>query len=293
MNHVLLSFIEEQDPPLIFKVVLAILIAATLFLFLFVLTRGIFNFLEMAYVEFFKKKLFFNHVYVKRKKLPEDYRLILRQEFSFYNRLTDLEKKNFEHRLNHYLKSWEFIGKEIVVTNTMKILISATAAKLTFGLRDYKIRSIDKIIIYPDEYYSTINKVMHKGEFNMAYNALIFSWEDFKIGYDVHNDNLNLGVHECIHAMHFTFLKSRRHSTSAAVFLESFQELTVLIDENISLKQKLINSDYIRDYAFENQFEFISVLVENFIETPVEFRSHFPKIYSKVKQMLNFNFAGY
>ena len=48
-----------------------------------------------------------------------------------------------------------------------------------------------------------------------------------------------------------------------------------------------------RAYAFENQFEFISVLIENFIETPLEFRTKFPKIYSKVKQMLNFNFAGY
>ncbi|MDG1715793.1 zinc-dependent peptidase [Lacinutrix sp.] len=299
MNTTLLSTVSlliEKEPALVFKIVLLILVLIVVFLTIvvvYVVLRGSFNFFEMAQVELFKKKQFYTHAYLKKRTLHNDYKSILKEQFGFYNRLTLSEQKNFEHRLQYYLKKWEFIGKEIEVNKTMKVMIAATAAKLTFGFRHYKIDSVNKIIIYPKTYFSKINKQWHKGEFNMAYQALIFSWEDFKKGYAISNDNLNLGVHECIHAIHFSFLKSRKYSTSSAIFLDSFHELLVLLDANQSLKKKLVTSGYLRDYAYENQYEFISVIVENFIETPLEFQSQFPVIYGKVKQMLNFDFSGY
>ncbi|WP_452229790.1 MULTISPECIES: zinc-dependent peptidase [unclassified Lacinutrix] len=293
IRSLLLNQTDYETPPLAIIILTVILIVFTVVLTIIMTVRGTFTFLEKVRVTYFKKKQFFTHVYLKRNKLAIEHKAILQKEFDFYKRLSLLEKKNFEHRLNYYIENWEFIGKESKITNSMQVLISATAAKLTFGYRDYKIECIDKVIIYDKAYYSTMNKDMHKGEFNMAYNALVFSWEDFVKGYNIEDDNMNLGVHECIHAMHFSFLKSRSYSTSAAIFLDSFQELTQLVDTNEVLKQKLTTSGYFRDYAFENQFEFVSVLVENFIETPSEFRSEFPKIYDKVKQMLNFNFPGY
>ncbi|WP_034062552.1 zinc-dependent peptidase [Lacinutrix jangbogonensis] len=289
----IVSLLQKQESPLVFKIVVILLGVITAFLVVFIISRGVFLFFEMAFVEFFKKKQFFIHFYFRKKKLSQNYRLILKQEFSFYNKLNPIERKNFEHRIQYFINNWEFIGKEIEVTNAMKVKIAATATKITFGFRDYKIQCIDKVVIYPRTYFSTINQQWHKGEFNMGYNALIFSWEDFIKGYAIEDDNLNLGVHECIHALHFSFLKSRRYNTSAAIFLDTFLELTRDLDADDALKQKLISSGYFRAYAFENQFEFISVLVENFIETPSEFRSQFPNIYGKVKMMLNFNFAGY
>ena len=296
MNINLLKMIfilQENDPPLVFKVILIILAVVTGLLVAFIVFRGLFLFFEMAFVEYVKKKQFFTHLHFFKNKLPESHKAILENEFTFYNKLNTKEKKNFEHRIQYFIKNWEFIGKDIEVNITMKVKIAATATKLTFGFRDYKIGVLDKIVIYPKAYFSNINQTFHKGEFNMSYKALVFSWEDFEKGYATEDDNLNLGVHECIHALHVSFLKSRKYSTSAAIFLDSFQELTTDIDENVVVKQKLLTSGYFREYAFENHFEFISVLVENFIETPSEFQSQFPKIYIKVKQMLNFNFAGY
>ena len=284
---------QEKEPPIVFKIVFIFLAVLVALMVIFTIFRGLFLFFEMAFVEYFKKKQFFTHFYVKRNKLPDTYKTILKQQFHFFNKLKLVEQKNFEHRIHYFINNWEFIGKDTEINNTMKVKVAATAAKLTLGFRNYKIDSVDKIVIYPKAYFSNVNQRLHKGEFNMSYNALVFSWEDFEKGYAIEDDNLNLGVHECIHALHVSFLKSRRYSTSAAIFLDSFQELTTVLDANQALKQKLITSGYFRDYAFENHFEFISVLVENFIETPSEFRSQFPKIYAKVKQMLNFNFAGY
>lgn len=289
----LINTLLNPETPIVFRVVVGAVFIGIIVLTIFVIFRGLFNFFEMAFVEYFKKQQFFTNPYIRVKTLAEDHKSILKKEFDFYNRLKPSKQKHFEHRIQYFIKHWEFIGKDTEINNKMKIKVAATATKLTLGFRDYKISAVDKVVIYPQKYYSNINKQMHKGEFNVSYNALVFSWEDFEKGYAITNDNLNLAVHECIHAMHVTFLKSRRHSTSAAIFLDSFQELTAYIDTNKILKQKLITSGYFRDYAFENHFEFISVLVENFIETPDDFQAHFPKIYSKVKEMLNFNFAGY
>lgn len=285
--------LQEKDTPLVFKIVITLLIGLTALLFIVIVFRWLFNFFEMAQVEYFKKKQFFTHVYFKRHALDKKYQSILKKEFRFYQRLKPTQQKYFEHRIHYYITHWEFIGKNTSITNTMKVMIAATAAKLTFGFRDYKINSIEKVIIYPKIYFSTINNEWHKGEFNLQLKALVFSWEDFLKGYRVDDDNINLGVHECIHAMHFHFLKTRRQSTSAAIFLVSFYELTTMLEDNDALKQRIVTSGYFRDYAFQNQFEFISVLVEHFIETPEVFKSQFPIVYNKVKEMLNFNFSGY
>jgi Mlc titration factor MtfA (ptsG expression regulator) len=294
MNSPLILLLQaEEQSPLVIRVLIILLAIYTLTALVIYSFRGVFNFFEMAYVEYVDKKLFFNHLYFRRKKLDDSYKKILKSNFSFYKKLTHTEQKYFEHRLCYFLKNWEFIGKEVEVTDVMKVMIAATAVKLAFGLRDYKIESVNKVIIYPEAYYSTLNKTMHKGEFNISYGALVFSWKDFISGYTIDNDNINLGVHECIHAIHFSFLKSIKYSTSAAIFLGAFHELTELIDSDNKLKEKLVTSKYFRAYAFENHFEFISVLAENFIETPADFRSQFPEVYAKVKAMLNFNFAGY
>ena len=55
------------------------------------------------------------------------------------------------------------------------------------------------------------------------------------------------------------------------------------------MKQKLIDSGFLRDYAYENQFEFVAVLLEYFFESPKEFKTKFPSIFLKVKHMINYN----
>ena len=66
-----------------------------------------------------------------------------------------------------------------------------------------------------------------------------------------------------------------------------------MIYNDATLKKKLQTSGYIRKYGFKNQYEFIAVLLECFIETPKEFKALFPQIYKRIKKMLNFNFLEY
>ncbi len=278
-------FLQDNN----FEYKLILILAITAFALIFI-NYG-FRMVEMVYV-IRKKKPIYVHRYLRLRKLTHKQQSILRKHFGFYNKLSEKQKSYFEHRLVLFIKDKDFIGREgLVITDEVKILASATAIMLTFGFRDFYIGLLEKVIIYPDVFYSRMNKEYHKGEFNPKLHAIVLSWQDFKEGYDNPNDNLNLGIHEFSHAIHLNGLKAR--DVSSNIFQDGFKELTQILTKNEGLKKKLIDSKYFREYAFTNQYEFLAVAIENFIESPAEFRSQFPKVYDKVKQMLNFNFAGY
>ncbi len=250
-----------------------------------------FKMFEMAYVMRNKKPLY-NHLYFRLRKLSPNQQSILKNQFSFYNRLQKKEQRYFEHRVASFIIDKSFIGREnLKIDDEILVLVSATAVMLTFGFRDFYIGLIDKIFIYPDTFFSKVNQAHHKGEFNPKLKALVLSWKDFKLGYAIDDDDLNLGIHEFAHAVHLNSIKER--DVSSIIFRDSFKELTTMLSNNESLRKALIASKYFRVYAYTNQFEFLAVLVEYFVETPQEFKSQFPEVYSKVKQMLNFEFAGY
>lgn len=271
------------ESPLFYKCFNAFLAIAFLFLF--------YKLSERLYYKIFNRSLYV-HFYPFKKQLSEEDRAYLDKNFSFFNKLSNKRKSYFEHRLLTFIENKEFVGREeLVVTNNMKLLIGATAVMLTFGMKKYTIAIIERIIVYPSEFYSTMSDAYHKGEFNPKLNAIVFSWKDFVEGYQDEDDNLNLGIHEFTHAIHFNSLTERDYSSK--IFKRSYNRLTLFLSQNEDLRVKLIESKYFRDYAFTNQFEFLAVLIENFIETPENFKSHFPNLYRKVKQLLKFNFAQY
>jgi len=249
-----------------------------------------YHMVETLYVMKYNRPLYGNFTF-HLKHLPPNQLEILKSKFLFYNKLDEKHKGYFEHRVATFIDDKRFIGRRgVVITDEIKVLISATACMLTFGFRNFHIGLIDRIFIYPNEFYSTINDEYHKGEFNPRMGALVLSWKDFKEGGDIDKDHINLGIHEFTHAIHLNCLKKR--DVSSIIFRSSFNELIRIISDK-EQGEKLIESHFLRNYAFTNQFEFLAVTIENFIETPKEFKSKFPKIYSKVKQMLNFNFAEY
>jgi len=250
-----------------------------------------FKMAEMSYV-MRRKKPFYVHFPFFLKQLDSFQKGVLKNEFKFYNKLESKNKRYFEHRVASFIKDKHFIGRDgLQVTAEMRVLISATAVMLTFGFRDFYIGLINSIFIYPGAFYSKMNDDYHKGEFNPKLKALVFSWSDFKKGYDIEDDNVNLGIHEFTHAIHLNSIKER--DVSSTIFLDTFNELTDLLSEKKNLREELIASKYFRSYGFTNQFEFLAVIIETFIETPSEFRSRFPEVYYKLKQMLNFYYKGY
>lgn len=242
---------------------------------------------EIIYQRNFKKPLIvFGHVF--NKKMSETDKMILRNNSQFYLRLKPKYKVYFEHRVATFIEKTQFSTRDISINQEMKLTIASVYVQLTFGMKNYLNRLIQHIIIYPDIYFSTHTQEYYKGEFNPKLKTIVFSWSDFKSGIDIANDNLNLGLHEFTHALHFATLNSDK--PTYVLFNETLHNLFLSFSDE-TLRLDLLNSGFLRDYAFENQYEFVAVLLEHFFESPEELKQKFPSVYSKVKEMLNYNEA--
>ena len=134
---------------------------------------------------------------------------ILEKEFHFYNLLTKREKRQFQHRIAVFISEKKFVGRDgLEMTERIKTLIAAVGCMLSFGRKNYEYGLINYIIVYPDEFFSKLNESYHRGEFNPREKALVLSWKHFEHGYQISDDNLNLGIHEFMHAMQLEAKKS-------------------------------------------------------------------------------------
>ncbi len=169
---------------------------------------------ENLFAVYFNKPLF-RH-YLVYKKLPASQVAILENNFDFYNKLSENHRKQFNHRIVQFLSEKKIIGREeILITEQMKILIAAVACMLSFGRRNYTYSLIEYILIYPAEFFSTTNQNYHKGEFNPKERVLVLSWKDFESGLKDGNDNLNVGIHEFMHAMQIEGQNEKRFRFSS------------------------------------------------------------------------------
>lgn len=242
----------------------------------------VFRIIEPAYLLMFNKPLYL-FWYPILKKIDENDKSTLRREFSFYANLSDKKKSYFEHRVNRFIAHYKFEGKDIVITHEMKLIIAGTYVMLTFGMRTYLLELFENIIIYPSSYYSTINQDYHKGEYNPRMKAVVFSWEDFLSGHQI-KDNINLGLHEFTHVLHFYSRKSS--DPSAVIFFDEFTEIEKYFEDE-NLKNQIQQKEYFRAYAYTNKFEFLAVILEHFFETPEVFKQEFPHLFTRVKAMIN------
>lgn len=240
---------------------------------------------EPAYMIVFNRPVYV-HFYLMQKKLePVQVRVL--EQFSFYRKLSAERQGYFRHRVHEFMNAYRFAGREgIDVTDEMKIRISATGIMLTFGMRNYLPTVFNTIIVYPDIFESG-NGEYHRGEFNPSAKAIVFSWKHFEEGLEFDNDNLNLGLHEFAHALHFESLSRRRPGSSAVIYSDSYREVMNYF-ANPKRRQQIMEANYFRDYAYTNQYEFIAVMLEYLFETPNDFKQKLPELYTRVTRMINY-----
>jgi len=212
-----------------------------------------------------------------------DYHELFVEHYKFYRALPGKSQRLFRRRVTRFLGNKRIIGKQnVTVSDEMRMLIAASAVKLTFGLDDFEFEGFKNIFIYPERYYSKMTGSVNKGETH-SLGAIVFSWEDFMEGVMVHDDNLHLGVHEFTHAL---VLDMKRGNMYDPYFLDVMRELHGLM-EKPKIREAVLNKGYLRDYAEENFMEFLAVSLESFFETPTEFKENLPPIYERICKLLN------
>ncbi|MEM6642230.1 MAG: zinc-dependent peptidase [Bacteroidota bacterium] len=214
---------------------------------------------------------------------PEKHVSYLQKHFTFYQKLPEKSKKIFIYKVARFMSSKEFIARQMsAVTDEMKVLISASAAQLTFGFRGITFPYFYKIFVFPESFYNHQNRAFHKGEVNPKLKAIALSWKDFVDGY-LREDGRNLGLHEMAHALRL----ENRIMNNEYGFLEGW--VLEEWERQAQRTMKEINSGnetFFREYGGVNNEEFFAVAVENFFERPVQFQQKHPHTYRTLCRLL-------
>ena len=217
---------------------------------------------------------------------PRAVRIILKKNFVYYQQLSPQQQQAFEKRVIRFVRQKDFIGRGLEVNLTMRVLIAAAAVQLTFGLPELVLQHFRRIIVYPDQYYSTITKQYHKGEVNPAAQAIVLSWNNFLAGYAHTDDSLNLGLHEMAHALEIeNLIDNDEYDFLTPEVWAQWQQRA----EAYRTQMQTDGSDFFRAYAAVNDKEFFAIAVENFFERPTAFQSYAPGLYEILVSLLQQN----
>jgi len=105
-------------------------------------------------------------------------------------------------------------------------------------------------------------------------------------GFKKAKDNKNLAIHEFAHVLYFE--TKGKNSWEALRFQWGFRKLGDIFDDKQRLNN-MMGSGYFRAYGTTNRYEFLSVLTENYVETPELFHSRYPEVFRILLKMYNFN----
>ncbi|TYP75825.1 zinc-dependent peptidase [Aquimarina intermedia] len=244
------------------------------------------RYLETVYVKYYKQP-FYTHLYFKIKKLPSKEKALL-EAHDIYQILSDRKQRYFEHRVANFLEKTTFVERDgLAITSYIRMQIAMLAVQMTFGMRNYMLEHLQTIILYPDSFYSVLNRTENYGEFNPHSKALVMSWNQFEKSRSDKHNGIHLGIHELTHVIHYNAI--RNSDINSELFYDTFLELEAYLSSE-KIRTMIVKSQVLRPYAFTNKFEFIAVLVEVFMETPNRLKEHFPEIYAYVMRMLNFRY---
>src|SRR6056297_1883972 len=223
---------------------------------------GTIAFLAMAFTHWRRPVLefYYNRVLFRNRLSKQDYRRIdetLKKYFSYYRSLSTDGKSRFIHRVSRFSQSREFKGMHgLRVTPLMRLLISSSAVQLTFGLRDFNLRFLEEIRIYPEPFTYGYRRQSMKGAVSPS-GFMLLSWKDFLMGYADDDDNYNLGLHEMAHALKLEVTKADVFDLRFSSYINRWLEVGE--EEFFNLRNR--KQSFLRNYGGTNRHEFFAVCV--------------------------------
>lgn len=208
---------------------------------------------------------------------------LLQQRNTYYAHLSENGQKKFESRLLEFIKSKTFTGHEkLVVTDEMKILISAPAIQLTFGMDEYTFPSFHTVNLFPAAFRQKQSNVLLKS-LTMRDGTINFSWKDFENTGTAPTDKLDIGLYEMAHALHIDLNDKKKYNNHFSGYLIKWKQGVVAYFYRFKAGQLL----FLKKYGNTNMYDFMALCAEYFFEIPQELQAKLPHIYGHTALLLN------
>ncbi len=218
-----------------------------------------------------------------RRPFPEQWEAILKERFPAAASLSAEEAERFRTLLKVFLweKHW-FGAQGLEVTDEMKVVISAAAARMILGLSLEAYDRLTEIVIYPSHY-------VHPGESGQAvfgeahrWGVVVLSWDAVKHGIANEEDGHDTAMHEFAHVMDAStgafdgtppLHAAADYHVWAKVCTEHFRRLDASPHKSV-----------VRRYGATNEAEFFACATEAFFEKSVQLEKRAPDLYAELKR---------
>ena len=219
---------------------------------------------------------------------PETYRDILTTKVPFYQQLNEDNKKEFENRIQQFLKQVRITGVKTTVEELDKVLIAASAIIPIFNFPGWEYIHLHEVLLYPDSFdHEFQQKGGNRSILGMVGNGalnhvMILSQQQLRQAFINKTGKDNTAIHEFVHLVDKTdgdidgvpaFIMERKY----------IQPWLQLMRHEINL----INEDKsdIDPYGATNEAEFFAVVSEYFFERPKLLKDKHPELYALLEKI--------
>ncbi len=225
---------------------------------------------------------------------PAEWRKVLTDRVGFYHTLTtDQDKHRFEKMIQLFLSEKRITGIDVVIDDTTKVLVGASAIIPIFRLEDWEYQNLGEVLIFPgslerfkDPDNEAVSEVL--GRVNPFQNDhyVTLSKPALERGFNDMADRQNVGIHEFAHMLDQA--DGEIDGTPEAYLPDELvQPWKELVDRKIK-EIKRGQSD-INPYGATNEAEFFAVTTEYFFEKPIQLAQKHPRLYGMLQKIFRQN----
>lgn len=232
--------------------------------------------------------VFVFYFFQKKKKiivpgnLPGSYKEILNEQVPFYIQLTEIDKKEFEDRVLHFLSQVKITGVNTTVEDLDRVLIASSAIIPIFSFKGWEYVTLHEVLLYPETFSHEFEQEgTHRNVLGMVGSGamnhmMILSQHELRQAFSNKTGKTNTAIHEFVH------LVDKTDGTIDGVpefLLEKKYVLPWLQLMQREIQDIIKDDSDINPYGATNESEFFAVVSEYFFERPDLLKSKHPELY--------------
>jgi len=225
--------------------------------------------------------------------LSDNFRQLLAQYVSYYNKLDEKNKTRFEGKVKEFLGYISINGVNTDVTDLDKLLVASSAVIPIFGFDKWKYYNLKMVLLYPATFNKSEFQVpgYEKNTLGMVGNGpmqrmMILSKPALHAGFDAKSSKENTGIHEFVHLLDKE--DGDVDGLPEALLNRKYNKQWFdLISENIEII--ISGHSDINYYGASNKAEFFAVTSEYFFNSPELFKQHHPELFHLMCTIFNQN----
>ena len=227
-----------------------------------------------------------------RRPVPAQWTVHLEKHVPFFKKYGPADQERFLNLLKVFFweKRWEG-GAGIDVTEEMKVVISASAARLVMGLDLSYYDRLSTLIVYPYDYRHPEMGGAILGEASPL-GIVVLSWPAVLSGLKNPRDGHDTAAHEFAHVLDYG--DGDFDGTPPLHQYGQYQPWVRVMTKNFEALQmhKRRISRVLRDYGATNEAEFFAVATEAYFERPQALKKRAPEVYAELEKFYRPNTAS-